>query len=81
MLVSTTPIQHAVLHNISWHTYECMLADLDCRPIRLTYDGGTLEIMSPSQPHERTKRYLGRMLETLTEEFDIPIASGGSTTF
>jgi Uma2 family endonuclease len=39
-----------------------------------------LEIMSPSREHERCKTYLGRMIESMTEEWAIPISSGGSTT-
>ena len=37
--------------------------------------------MSPTQEHERGKRLIGRMLETLTDELGIPIMSFGSTTF
>jgi Uma2 family endonuclease len=40
-----------------------------------------MEIMSPSQNHERVKTLFGRMIESLTEELDIPIMSVGSTTF
>ena len=36
--------------------------------------------MSSSEEHERTKKLLGRMVEVMTEELDIPIRSSGSTT-
>jgi Uma2 family endonuclease len=69
-----------LLHNIAWETYEAILADMEDRAIRLTYDQGDLEIMSPSDEHERIKSLIGRMIETMTEELDIPIRSVGSTT-
>lgn len=69
-----------LLHGISWSAYEQILDALDDRPVRLTYDCGELEIMSPSERHERLKTLIGRLIETLTEELDIPIRSAGSTT-
>src|SRR5262249_44955535 len=56
-------------------------ATLGEQRVRLTYDRGTLELMTPSYRHEHYKMLLGRLLETWTEEHDIPIRSGGSTTF
>jgi Uma2 family endonuclease len=70
-----------LLQNISWKTYETFLAELGDRPIRLTYDRGNLELMSPSMRHERFSNLNGRMIETYTEEADIPICAAGSTTF
>ena len=76
------PIEECVvLHNISWQSYENLLTDLRDRSIRLTYDDGSLEIMSPSHTHEIYSRLLGQFLEQLTLELNIPIHSGGSTTF
>ncbi len=37
--------------------------------------------MSPALEHEGPKKLFGRMVETLTEEMNIPIKSGGSTTY
>ena len=72
-----------VLHGIRWRTYKAIRKDLDDRGIRLylTYDRGSLEIMSPSGRHERRKRRFGRLIEVMTEELQIAICSGGSTTF
>jgi len=36
--------------------------------------------MSPSREHERLKTLIGRMIETMTLEWKIPISSGGATT-
>jgi len=72
--------QRILLHNVSWQTYETLLREFDERPIRLTYDRGDLEIMTLSHGHENYGKLTGRFVETLTEELNIAIHSGGSTT-
>lgn len=79
--VRLQPEQRFVLHGVSWQTYSALLGDLEASAVRLTYDRGTLELMSPSQDHERFKTLIGRMIEMFTEELDIPLQSGGSTTW
>ena len=74
-------IQHFVLEDASWELYEKLLRDIGDRPIRVTYDEGRMEIMSPLPEHERPKKLLGQMIEALTFELDMPRASLGSTTF
>ncbi|WP_341733960.1 Uma2 family endonuclease [Microcoleus sp. EPA2] len=70
-----------LLKNISWQTYESLVNELaEQRGIRLTYDRGTLEIMTPSDPHEGNKQILGRFVETVTEELNVEIRSLGSLT-
>ncbi|TAD82710.1 MAG: Uma2 family endonuclease [Oscillatoriales cyanobacterium] len=70
-----------LLKNISWRTYESLVNELaEQRGIRLTYDRGTLEIMTPSAPHEGNKQILGRFVETVTEELNVEIRSLGSRT-
>ncbi|MBI3822033.1 MAG: Uma2 family endonuclease [Planctomycetes bacterium] len=49
--------------------------------MRVTYDRGELEIMTLSLEHESYGSFLGDMIRVLTLELDIPIRSGGSTTF
>lgn len=67
------------LPNVPWDVFESLAAS-NCAGIRFTYDRGYLEIMSPSTEHEWFHKLLGRMIETLTEELNIPIRSGGATT-
>lgn len=81
MSLSSPPREHVLLEGISWETYARMRAELEPRPIRLTYDDGRLEIVSPGQRHERDKKHLAQMLEALTEELGIPRESCGSTTW
>jgi Uma2 family endonuclease len=69
-----------VLRNVAWDVYERLTSEAGRAGTRFTYDGGVLEIMSPSREHERVKRRIGRMIEAMTEELSIPIDSAGSTT-
>jgi Uma2 family endonuclease len=71
-----------LLQDISWETFDELITELESQPSkRLTYDNGQLEIWMPLIPHESYKRWLGRILELITEELDIEIRSLGSTTW
>jgi Uma2 family endonuclease len=79
---STTRPQRLVLYGVSWHEYTRMLRAFAERPgFRLTYDRGTLEIMSPLFEHEIDIDLLGRFVVVLTEEMGLPLQAGRSTTF
>lgn len=70
-----------LLSGVSWKTYEALLAEVGEQPsIRLTYDDGELEFMSPGGRHERYKHRFSRLIADLTEKLDIPIDGCGSTT-
>jgi Uma2 family endonuclease len=69
------------LSAIDWPTYTRLLNILSPWRVRLTYDRGELEIMSPSYLHEKSGGFLGRLVEAYTEELGLPIATGKSTTF
>jgi Uma2 family endonuclease len=70
------------LYGVSWREYTRMLRAFADRPgFRLTYDRGTLEIMSPLFEHEIDADLLGRFVVVLTEELGMPIQAGRSTTF
>ncbi len=81
-VASSTPSpQRLVLDGVSWREYTRMLRAFAERPgYRLTYDRGTLEIMSPLFEHEADAELLGRFVNVLTEELGIPAQSGRSTT-
>src|SRR5579864_3625051 len=72
--------QRLLLDNVSWHTYETFLREFDERPLRITYDDGSLEIMTLSLGHEHYGCFLSRMIGILTLELALPLLSGGSTT-
>src|SRR5436190_459799 len=80
--VTQAPVeQRFLLSGIDWSSYVGFGELLGERHVRLTYDRGSLELMTLSPKHEHGKRLLGRLVETLTEELDIGIASYGSMTF
>ena len=74
--------QTVVLDNISWETYERLLAARGDSPApRFHYNSGVLEIMSPSLKHETVARAIERLIGLLAEELDVDFLSAGSTTF
>lgn len=73
--------QRVVIHNISWKTYERLLVEMgESRACRLTYDEGTLEIMSPFIQHEHSNRFLDKLVFVLLEEHGMDFLSAGSLT-
>lgn len=76
-----TAADHILLDGVSWETYESLLKDFErSSSIRMTYDRGSLEIMSPAKRHERRKKRIAEMVELMTLELNIPAEPGGSTT-
>lgn len=74
--------QRIVLHEISWETYESLLADHEGKSApRFTYDRGKMEIMSPSPAHERANRDLAMLVEMIFDGWGVDIANFGSTTY
>jgi Uma2 family endonuclease len=73
--------QRLLLSEVDWHTYDRLLRDLEGRHLRFNFDRRQLEITTVSAEHERIKKLLARLLETLTEVLNIPILSLGNTTF
>jgi Uma2 family endonuclease len=65
----------------SWDEYSKFLAAVGDRPIRVTYDRGRLEIMSPSPAHEKAKKLLATLLESILADWDQDYEALGSMTF
>ena len=78
--LQTTDTQ-VFLSDIDWDTYEKLRASERNRNIRMTYDDGELELMSPSKLHERIAELLGVLICVWTEELDIAMQGCGSMTF
>jgi Uma2 family endonuclease len=71
-----------VLHDISWETYEQLLAIFAERSTpRMTYYQGTLELMVPLPEHERYSWTLGRLIAALSEELGLEIIGLKSSTW
>lgn len=80
--VITPPETRMILENISWSTYQGLLADHpESANPRFTYDEGALEIMVLSAENEDSNRTLAALVEVLAEEFDINLRRVGSNTF
>jgi Uma2 family endonuclease len=83
MSIIRTPsrAQRFRLDGISWRAYEGLLrAFEDERHLRITYDRGSLEILTRVPRHERPKHLLGQMVIMLALELDMNIAGYGSMT-
>jgi Uma2 family endonuclease len=71
----------AVLHDIDWGTYTRLLRAFEGRRrFRLTYDRGTLEMMSPLWEHEKAAYILGRFIDVITDELQLPCEPGRTVT-
>lgn len=73
--------QHLILCGIRWATYQQLAADLGEQPVRLAYDQGILEIMTPSFEHERFNRLLADIAQAIAFGKDLAIEQAGSTDF
>ena len=83
MATATPPQQFErfVFYDIGWEGYQAILKLLGDRKVRTTYDRGSMELMAPHWSHERFGNLIGRMVEEITVELDIPMAAAGKTTF
>jgi Uma2 family endonuclease len=71
-----------VVQDVSWEAYEQLLDELADRPgVRVTYDEGKLQIMSPLPEHEKYKRFIERMIDVAGEELDLDLEPLGSATW
>jgi Uma2 family endonuclease len=67
-----------VLEGISWDTYLQLGAEVgNSRAIRLAYDEGTLEIMSPDYSHEKRASALANIAQTAARGSRMRWANGG----
>ncbi|MBL8795594.1 MAG: Uma2 family endonuclease, partial [Planctomycetia bacterium] len=82
--VSARPVppveNRLLLHHIAWPAYRAIADAFTGVHVRITYDRGTLEIMTKSGAHETWKSFLGRLIFALAEEVDQPIRGCGEMT-
>src|SRR4051794_33849415 len=71
--------QRVVLRGIDWETYRRLAESIGDQQVRIAYDRGVLELMSPGPAHEAYKRLLGRLIEAVSEELEIPCKSLSAT--
>ena len=70
-----------VVHDVTWDEYEYLLEELSDRPgVRVTYDEGRLQAVSPLRAHERYVRVIDNLVLFATESLNLPIEQLGATT-
>ena len=69
-----------VIDGVGWQTYKALRDDVERHGVRMTFDGGTLELMSPSRAHERLAELIGMLAREWAAVCRIPISSCGSVT-
>ncbi len=68
--------------DVPWADYEALLTELgDGYAVRVMYDRGRLEIVSPSDKHEKLKEFIHDVARVLADELGTDLESFGSTTF
>jgi len=76
-----SPGSRIILTGVGWEDYQDLIHRLgDEAHLRVSYSDGILEVMSPSTPHEKYKKVIGRLVVTISEELGIDIVSFGSFT-
>ena len=71
-----------ILNDVPWDEYEQLLNDLgDGYGVRISYDHGRLEVMSPSSFHEMYKELIFSIALLFALEEGLLIETRGSTTF
>jgi Uma2 family endonuclease len=78
---SLTPESRFVVYGLDWKGYETLLDLLGNRGIGLTYDRGSVELMTTSQDHEQFSQLLGLVVVILTAELYLPRISVGRMTW
>lgn len=68
--------QRVILPNVTWQKYEELLLELgEERQARLTYRRGKLELMTPSDVHERCNKLIESFILVLVDELGLPLTS------
>lgn len=77
------PEQRVRLEGVSWPQYESLISTLgeDFPALRMSYLGGTLEIMTNSPLHEKLKKIVGMLIEAYLLETRTRFLAIGSATF
>ena len=70
-----------VVHDVTWDEYEYLLEELSDRPgVRVTYDEGRLQAVSPLRAHEQYTQVIRDLALLVADALDLPLETLGSTT-
>lgn len=73
--------QRFLLPGVAWQTYLALREQSENEHVRMTYDRGVLEMMTPSKRHEQFGYLIGRLIDIWTEELEIDVQSCRTVTF
>lgn len=74
--------ERRVLISTDWAGYEKIVEAVgDAPSVRLTFSGGSLEIMTTGHEHELLKKLIGGLMELFMDEFHVAYEPGGAETF
>ena len=79
--VSLDAVQHLVLDDVSWAFYEHVLGQVGNGSLRVAFDQGRIEMMSPLAEHELYGTWVGRLVEAMGLARGLEVIGLGSTTF
>ncbi len=80
LTASATAEKH-IYYGVSWDTYLQLLEELDDdRSVRLTFNHGALEIMSPKRLHEQVTRLIDMVVTLLAFELGLNVDNCGAMT-
>lgn len=80
MVAVLTKSPYVVLDDVPWDYYWHTREEFDAS-VRITYDSGRMEIMTPMSPgHEGRKTLFARLVETFADERNIPMTGMGGLT-
>jgi len=69
------------LRNVSWEEYEALLESVgEASGLRVSYDQGTLQIMTLSTEHESYSRLIEKLVDRISARLRIRVLSFGSST-
>lgn len=70
-----------IQHDVSWNDYEELLEAVgEASSLRISFDDGTLQIMTLSQRHEKYSTLIGRMVDRLSSFLRLKVLFYGSAT-
>jgi Uma2 family endonuclease len=71
-----------VIYDFTWDDYERLLDTLSERAhVRVTYDRGRLEIMTPLREHEAYARFIDQLVRAYSDELGLTLESYGAATW
>jgi Uma2 family endonuclease len=80
-LTATATAEKHIYYGVKWEVYLQLLEDLgDDRSVRLTFNRGVLEIMSPKRLHEQITRLVDMVVTLLAFELGMNVDNCGAMT-